>query len=242
MEFTVITEKKGVTRDGYEFEKIGDPSFTMVRFNLKPGQSIMAETGAMVTMSRTITIQTQKRAKGILKSIKVAALGRESFFINTFTAQGAPGELSLVGPGLGDIAGIDLTGMGGVILQKGAYLASSPTVNIDTNWQGFRGLMAEGGFFMLHATGTGTLWLSSFGALWERKLAPGEVLSVDNGHLVAWPDNIRYSIRRVGGLKSTLLSGEGFVVDLVGPGTILLQTRQLPAFVEALLPYLPTND
>jgi len=217
---------------------MGGEAFAAVKVHMKQGQSLFAEKGAMMSMSRTITMTTQKRSSGILKSLKVAALGGESFWLNTFTAQHGPGELSLVGPGLGDMIALHLHG-GGMILQKGAYLANAPGVNIDTNWQGLRGAFAEGSLFMLHATGQGTVWISSFGAMVEKELKPGETLSVDNGHLVAWPDNVQYQIRKVGGWKSTLLSGEGLVVDFTGPAKLILQTRHWPSFAQALIPYLP---
>ncbi|MCD6461823.1 MAG: TIGR00266 family protein [Thermoplasmata archaeon] len=233
-----MLDEEGRTKDNYNFSKEGTPAFTALKLQLSQGQSVTAEKGAMMTMSRTLTIETKKRASGILKSLKVAALGGESFFVNTYTAQGGPGELTLVAPGIGDIVGVTLEG-GELIIQKTSYLASAPGVNIDTNWQGLKGLMAEGGLFMLYANGYGTIWLASFGAIVQRTLAPGEMLSVDNGHLVAWPAHMQYTIRRVGGIKSTLLSGEGLVADFVGPGTLLLQTRHWPAFASALAPFLP---
>jgi Mitochondrial biogenesis AIM24 len=52
-----------------------------------------------------------------------------------------------------------------------------------------------------------------------------------------------FRVRKVGGLKSTLLSGEGLVVDLTGPGRVLLQTRSTEAFLAWLSPLLPkTKD
>jgi uncharacterized protein (TIGR00266 family) len=224
------------TPDGIRYETIADPAFTMLKIYLGQGQSVVAEKGAMMYMSRTVEIQTHKRA-GFFKSLKVAAFGGESFLVNTFTATHGHGELALVGPGMGDIKSVNLTG-GGLIIQSGSYLASTPTVNIDTSWQGFKGLFAESDIIMLRATGTGTVWLTSFGGLVERPLQAGETICVDNGHLVAWPDNMPYNIRKVGGIKSTLLSGEGLVVDFTGPGILYLQTRHLPAFAKWLAPFI----
>jgi uncharacterized protein (TIGR00266 family) len=221
-----------------EFETVHSPSFTALVFYLKQGQSVIAEKGAMMYMHRTIEIQTKGRKGGLLKGIVTSALGSESFFVNTFTAAQGPGELALVGPTMGDIRIIDVSRQG-MILQSGAYLASSPEVNLDTKWQGLKGFLSEKDFVMLHASGPGNVWTSSFGGIIEMNLRQGEVLSVDTGHLVAFPDNMQFSVRRVGGWKSTILSGEGLVSDLVGPGKILMQTRHLPAFVQALIPYLP---
>jgi len=210
------------------------PSFSVLIFSLKPGQSVLTEKGAMMYMHNTIDIETHGRKGGLTTAI----LGSESFFVNTYTAARGPGELALVGPTMGDIKALDVT-TGPMILQSGAFLASQTTVELDTKWQGLRGFLSERDFVMLRASGQGKVWVTSFGAIMERDLQPGEVLSVDTGHLVAFPDTMQFSVRRVGGWKSTLLSGEGLVTDLVGPGKILLQTRTIPAFAVSLLPYLP---
>jgi uncharacterized protein (TIGR00266 family) len=223
-----------------EYETVHSPAFTTLIFYLKQGQSVVAEKGAMMYMHRTIEIKTHGRKGGLLKGVMTSALGGESFFVNTFSATSGPGELALVGPTMGDIRVIDVSRQP-MILQSGAYLASAPNVNLDTKWQGLKGFLSEKDFVMLHASGPGNIWVSSFGGIIEMNLQPGETLSVDTGHLVAFPDNIQFSIRKVGGWKSTFLSGEGLVTDIVGPGKILMQTRHLPAFVRALVPFLPNQ-
>jgi uncharacterized protein (TIGR00266 family) len=193
----------------------------------------------MMFMHNTLDIDTHGRKGGILKGLATSAFGGESFFVNTFTAARGPGDLALVGPVMGDIKPIELHQ--GMILQSGAFLASDPSVGLDTKWQGLKGFLTDRDFIMLHATGPGTVWVASFGAIIERNLAPGEVLSVDTGHIVAFPDTMQFSVRRIGNWKSTILSGEGLVTDFVGPGKILMQTRHLPAFAEQLIPYLPNQ-
>lgn len=223
-----------------EFETVHSPSFTALIFYLQQGQSVVAEKGAMMYMHRTIEIQTHARKGGLFKGVVTSALGGESFFVNTYAATQGPGELALVGPTMGDIRILDVSRQG-MIIQSGAYLASNPAVNLDTKWQGLKGFLAERDLVMLYASGPGNVWVSSFGGIIEMNLKAGETVSVDTGHLVAFPDNMQFSVHRVGGWKSTILSGEGLVSDLTGPGKILMQTRHLPAFVQALLPYLPTN-
>ncbi len=191
-------------------------------------------------MNRTIEIQTAGRKGGLMKGLMTSALGGESFFVNTYTATQGNGDLAVVGAGMGDIYPIDLTKQpGGMIIQSGGYLASMPNVELDTKWQGLKGFLSEKDFIMLHASGQGTVWVSSFGGIIEKDLQPGEVLSVDTGHIVAFQDHMQFSVRRVGGWKSTILSGEGLVTDFVGPGKLIMQTRHFPAFVAAIAPYLP---
>jgi uncharacterized protein (AIM24 family) len=81
--------------------------------------------------------------------------------------------------------------------------------------------------------------LSSYGAIHELKLAAGQQYTVDTGHLVAFDEDMGFNVRRIGGVKSTLFSGEGLVVDLTGPGRVLMQTRSADAFLSWLIPQLP---
>ena len=194
----------------------------------------------MMYMNRTIEIQTAGRKGGLMKGLMTSALGGESFFVNTYTATQGNGDLAVVGAGMGDIYPIDLTKQpSGMIIQSGGYLCSMPNVELDTKWQGLKGFLSEKDFIMLHASGQGTVWVSSFGGIIEKDLQPGEVLSVDTGHIVAFQDHMQFSVRRVGGWKATILSGEGLVTDFVGPGKLIMQTRHFPAFVAAIAPYLP---
>ncbi|MEE8168277.1 MAG: TIGR00266 family protein, partial [Candidatus Hydrothermarchaeales archaeon] len=172
--------------------------------------------------------------------LKTSVLGGESFWINTFTAKEA-GELALTGVQLGDIDVLELKG-DEMILQSGAYIASTEGTDIDTSWQGMRGLLGEGDIVMLKASGIGKVWISSFGALEKKELKAGEKLVLDTGHAVAFSGAMNYNVRKVGGLKSTFLSGEGLVFDFVGPGTLYIQSRILSGFARSLIPFLPKRS
>jgi uncharacterized protein (AIM24 family) len=95
---------------------------------------------------------------------------------------------------------------------------------------------------MLKCGGTGTLVVSSYAAIHEMDLGPGESQTVDTGHLVAFDEGMGFNVRIVGGVKSTLFSGEGLVVDLTGPGKVLMQTRSDDAFLSWLIPRLPKRS
>lgn len=95
---------------------------------------------------------------------------------------------------------------------------------------------------MLRCSGTGTLILSSYGAIHELSLSAGETYTVDTGHLVAFSEKMGFKVRAIGGLKTTVLGGEGLVVDLTGPGRVLLQTRSEGAFLNWLLPKIPKRS
>jgi len=210
------------------------PSYSLAIATLEPNEEIRVEAGSMVAMSEGITLET-KAAGGLLASLKRSILGGESFFMNTYHAPRSGGEIMLAPPLPGDLAVLELQGES-LLVQSGAYVASSQGISVDTKFGGARTFFASEGLFLLKCSGTGTLIVSSYGAIHERELTAGETFTVDTGHLVAFPENIGFSVRAVGGIKSTLFSGEGLVVDLAGAGRILMQTRSSDAFLTWLMP------
>jgi len=129
-----------------------------------------------------------------------------------------------------------------LLVQSGSYLASSDGIEVDTKWGGAKTFFGGEGLFMLRCSGTGTLIMSSYGAIHTVKLAQGQQYIVDTGHLVAFDEGISYEVKAVGGLKSTVFSGEGLVVQLTGPGTVALQTRSEGAFLSWLIPKIPSKS
>lgn len=216
------------------------PAYSMGVLKLAPNESVRVEGGSMVGMSQGITLQTQATG-GVLKSLARSMLGGESFFQNVYQAPAAGGEV-LVAPSLpGDLYALDLANMT-ILIQSGSYVASEEGVTIDTKWGGARTFFASEGFIMLKAGGRGKILMSSYGAIHEVALAAGQVFTVDTGHLVAFSESLGFNVRRVGGIKSTLFSGEGLVVDLTGPGRLLMQTRSASSFLSWLLPKLPKSN
>ncbi|HAV43369.1 TPA: TIGR00266 family protein [bacterium] len=213
------------------------PSYSLAIVKLKSGESITAEAGAMVSTSSGVTIETEA-AGGLLTSLKRKFLGGESLFMNTYTAPAKGGEVTLAPPLPGDMKVCSLK-QESLMVQSGSYVASSRGVNLDTKWAGAKAFFAREGLFMLKASGTGIVIISSYGAIHEVELEPDEHYIVDTGHLVAFTEGVSFKIKRVGGLKSTLFSGEGLVVDLSGSGRVILQTRSDDAFLSWLIPRLP---
>mgnify|MGYP000001286796 CR=1 FL=1 len=214
-------------------ETLFHPSYTLAQVTLENGESINAEAGAMVSMDPSISIETKARG-GVLKALKRSFLGGESFFINTFKATNGPGTITFAPALPGDMKIEKMKGET-LLIQSGSYVASSDGIEVDTKWTGAKTFFASEGLFMLKATGTGTLIISSYGAIHEMELKAGQIWTVDTGHLVAFTANIGFSVRKVGNLKSTFFSGEGLVVDLKGPGKVLIQTRSEDAFLLSLI-------
>ena len=210
------------------------PSYSLTVVKLEPDETVRVEAGSMVSMSEGVTLET-KAAGGILSSLKRSLLGGESFFMNEYQAPADGGTITLAPALPGDMMVMDL-GEPALMVQSGSYVASSQGVEVDTKFGGVKTFFASEGLFLLRCSGQGTLILSSYGAIHEKQLAPGELYTVDTGHLVAFDEGIGFKVRAVGGLKSTLFSGEGLVVDLTGPGRVLVQTRSTDAFLTWLMP------
>ncbi len=109
--------------------------------------------------------------------------------------------------------------------QSGAFVASSPALEVDTKFGGARSFFSGEGLFLLKISGTGDLIFSSVGAIHTVELAVGEVVTVDTSHMVGFSGGVSYAVRKVGNWKSTLLGGEGLVCDFTGPGILWIQTR-----------------
>ena len=220
------------------YEILHRPSFSLLRVELEDGEAVQAETGAMVYMSPNIKIETKMKG-GLLGALKRSVLGGESFFINTFRAERGNGEIGLAPSYPGDIEAFELSGT--LYAQSGAFLASSEDVRIDTKWGGAKTFFGREGLFLLKLTGEGYVFLSSFGAI-QRKELRDEKFIVDTGHIVAFSEGLDFKVRKVGGLKSTFLSGEGLVAEFRGTGTLYIQTRSVDGFVGWLVPFLPKKE
>ena len=219
-----------------DIEIIHRPSYSLAIAKLTPNERIRAEAGAMVSMSGDVQIET-KAEGGILKSLGRAVLGGESFFQNFFVASAAGGEVTLAPELPGDIAVIEMSGSK-LMIQAGSYMASESTVELNAKVS-MNAFMSAEGISMLEATGSGTLLVSSYGAIFEKVLGAGEKYIVDTSHLVAFDGTMTVQPKTVGGMKSTLFSGEGLVVELTGPGKIYIQTRSPQALINWIIPQIP---
>lgn len=220
-----------------EVKLLYHPSYTMANVKLSAGEEIRAESGAMVSMSDGVEMETKMQG-GFLKALGRSFLGGESFFMNTFKSANG-GEINFAPPLPGDMFVLELEKP--MLMQSGSYVASESSVDIDTKFGGAKMFFASEGLFLLRATGKGKIILSSFGAIHEIMLQAGEKYIVDTGHFVAFDEGIGFNVRRVGGIKSTLFSGEGLVVDITGPGRVLIQSRSTDSFLGWLIPKLPKN-
>lgn len=115
-------------------------------------------------------------------------------------------------------------------------------MTVDSKWGGSRSFFGGEGLFMLRCSGSGSLILSSYGAIHRVALEAGRRFTVDTGHIVGFSAGMAYQVRKVGNWKSTIFGGEGLVVDITGRGELYMQTRSPEAFLSWLVPQLPQRS
>lgn len=223
------------------------PSYGMAVVSLDSRETLIAESGAMVAMSDGLDVTTTFNgvgSGGLLDWVQAAFTGLvrrflvgETFFVNHFHAKSGEQEVMLAPALVGDVAHIELDGHRSITVQSSSWLASAPTVTTDLVWGGFAMLFSGEGAFWLRCGGEGDLLINAYGAI--EKVEVDGTYRVDTGHIVAFEGDLKRTLHRVGGWKSTFLSGEGAVVQLSGRGTVWLQTRSLSAFVAWITPFLP---
>ncbi|KAI9927737.1 hypothetical protein MW887_002589 [Aspergillus wentii] len=197
-------------------------SNSVLTIQLAVGCPFIAKPGSMIAMSPSMTL------KGTVSFGWKKLLAGGEMTMSNYTG---PGEVLLAPSVLGDITVLRLNGSEEWKIGRDAFLASTSGVRHKHQTQGLtKGVFSGEGFFVYKITGTGLLWMQSFGAILKKELADGESYFVDNGHLVAW--NCDYKIERVasGGLISNFSSGEGLACKFTGPGSVYLQTRNVNAF------------
>lgn len=202
----------------------GRPAFCHIHVELEPGETIIAESGAMASMDTGLNVRAVFNG-GLFVGLLRKVFGRESLFVTRFTnVSSSCKRVTLTQVTPGEIAARELAGEA-ICLQPGAYVCSTPELKLGLRWAGFRSWFAREGLFKLQVSGTGTLWYGAYGALVEKTLQ-GEYI-VDMSHLVAYDPHIRLRVQLPGGFFSSFLGGEGFVTRVEGHGKIVLQTRSL---------------
>ena len=208
----------------------------IIEFQLSAGEKVVAESGSMAYMDGNIDTNTRTRSGGLLKTLKSAALGGASFFVNEFTAQEDGCMLGITGQALGDIVGLQADEE--YLIQSGAYVCNTGSLTLDTKWQGFTKGLFGSEVFMLKTEGTGMVFMNALGGIIKKQVDAGKTLVVDNYQLVAFPARCDYNIRKHGSMKTTILGGEALVVEITGPGDVYIQTKNIMEFARSLDPFL----
>lgn len=218
---------------GVSFNYEGQPDYAFLTVKLDANASLKVEASSMASMDTHIKMRT--KMKGGFGRL----LTGESLFINDFTAENAPGEIGIAPALPGDIVHRYLSEGETLFLRNSAYLASSPTLQVETKLDIFKGIFSGAGLILIKCIGDGDLWFNTYGAAIEIEV-DGEYI-VDTDKIIAWTEGLEYKISSVGGYKSLFFSGEGFVCRFSGKGTLWVQTRSAKAFTSWAHFFRPAN-
>lgn len=195
------------------------------------GESIYTQSGGMAWMTEGIHMDTNMRG-GLGKSIGRMFAG-ESMFMATYKAEKEGAVIAFASTVAGEILPIRIEEMRGLICQKGAFLCAEESVDLSVTFSKkfSAGLFGGEGFILQEISGSGMVFIEIDGDKVIKELAPGEVLKVDTGNVVAFEKTVSYEIETVRGIKNIFLGGEGlFLTRLVGPGKVILQTQNFNEF------------
>ena len=221
--------------------KIIGTTVPAVEIALQRSESLYTQSGGMSWQTEGISMSTNARG-GLLKGFG-RMLSGESFFMATYTAsQEAMIAFSSTVPG--SILPVDLSEWGSLTIQKGAFLCAEESVAMEVTFtkKFSSGLFGGEGFILQRLSGRGMAFLEIDGDVVEKTLAPGEVLKVDTGNVVAFEDSVRYEVETIKGLGNIFFGGEGlFLTKLTGPGKVVLQTLSFGDMAGRILALAPSK-
>jgi uncharacterized protein (TIGR00266 family) len=196
------------------------PAFGVARLQLAPGETVVADYTTLVATSY-----------GVLVDPRIRTGSRAKLRPTTFTAPAEGGWVDLAPAVPGEVYTLELDGMSGWCVARGATLAAAATMAAEPQWQGFRALFGTEVGFLEHVSGVGTMVLSCCGAVDLVTLEAGELITVEPGYLLAYADVTQCRLRAVSqSMPQSVRTGEGLILDFAGPGQLLTQTRNPRTF------------
>lgn len=241
------------TADEVDYKVVGS-EMQFVEIELDPGESAVAEAGAMMYKEACVEMDTMfgdgSRASaqgGFMDKLLGAGkrlLTGESLFITVFTHRGeGKAHVAFGAPYPGNIIPVKLTDVGGTLIcQKDSFLCAARGVSIGIYFQRkiLTGLFGGEGFIMEKLEGTGMVFMHAGGTIVERVLQPGETLHVDTGCVVAFEPSVQFDVQQAGNIKTALFGGEGlFLAVLRGPGRLWLQSLPFSRLAGRMLQAAP---
>jgi uncharacterized protein (TIGR00266 family) len=198
----------------------------MVQVTLGAGEEIHTKPGAMMTRTAGVGVESSVGGDdGVTGMVKRAASDERELVENRYEAERDDQTVTLVPEHPGDVSAFNVTDVSGIRAQSGALLAWEPLVERSTEINEASNMFSSGELTVLGLSGQGMAFLSAYGSMYRKQVTPDEPQVVDEDHIVAWTDGLSLSRRKDGGLKSTMLGGEGFVTEFSGDGYVWLQSR-----------------
>lgn len=222
------------------YEVLGDTMPAVEVFFDAAGETMYTQSGGMAWMTEGISMDSNMKG-GLGKSIGRMFSG-ESLFMATYKAERPGTMIAFASTVAGEILPVDVGATGGMICQKGSFLCAeeSVTLSVALTKKLSAGLFDGEGFILQDISGRGMVFLEIDGNKVEKQLAPGEVIKVDTGNVVAFEKSVKYEIETVKGLKNIFFGGEGlFLTKLTGPGRVILQTQNFNEFAGRIIRMVP---
>ncbi len=243
---------KASKSDEIDYKVIGT-EMQFVEVELDPGESALAEAGAMMYKDASIVMETifgdgsSTGGGGFMDKLLGAGkrlLTGESLFMTVFTHSGqGKAQVAFGAPYPGNIIPVHLSDIGGTLIcQKDSFLCAAKGVSIGLHFQRkiLTGLFGGEGFIMQKLEGDGMVFMHAGGTVVSRTLNTGEVLHVDTGCIVALEPNVQFDIQQAGNIKTALFGGEGlFFATLKGPGKVWLQSLPFSRLAGRMLQAAP---
>ncbi len=215
------------------------PDSAIAKVQMAAQEELVAEAGSMVAMSGSINTSTTLRkgkGGGLMGGLKRMLAG-ESLFLSVFRTGSDSGEIFLAPKLLGDILPYQMQGRE-LVIQATGYLASTPGIDVEVGFQGFKSLFSGESVFWLRASGQGLILLSAFGGIYEIDVN-GEYV-VDTGHIVAFEKTLDFAIGKANSSwAGAIFGGEGLVCRFQGRGKVYCQTHNPGAFGSLVGSQLP---
>jgi len=225
-------------------ETLDRGAFSSALVHLSNGEKFISESGAMFRCSSNIEIDVTTRGGGGGGGL-LGGIGRmlsgENFFFSTYTCQSGKGEVGLAPTLQGEVRVLECDGSRKLICTGGSYLGSSTGLQIDTKFQGLKGLFSGESLSFVEVSGTGQLLVNAFGRITEIDVK--NALTIDTGHVVAFENSLQYSAgKAASGWVQSFLSGEGIVLKFTGTGKVYVQSHNPKEFGSTLGSRLPARS
>ena len=239
--------------DDIDFRIVGH-DMQFVEVELDPGESAVAEAGALMFKDSSVQMETifgdgSQGGGGLMDKLLSAGkrvVTGESMFTTVYTHTGnGKAKVAFAAPYPGTVLALKLSDLGGrLICQKDSFLAGARGVQVGVHLQKkiLTGLFGGEGFIMQKLEGDGWVFIHAGGCVVERELAAGERIDVDTGCVVGYHATVNMDVRPVAGLKSMFFGGEGvFLATLTGPGKVWLQSLPFSRLAGRMLAAAPQN-
>ena len=224
--------------------RIQGTTMPVLEVDLDPNESVFSESGELSWMTASIQMSThtQMGGGGGLFGVLKRVAGGGSIFMTEYRAIQAPGSVSFATKVPGHIVPVDLGQGPEYMVHRHGFLCATPQVTISVGFQQSlgAGIFGGDGFLLQRVGGVGRAWLELSGELIQKNLAPGELLRVHPGHVGAFQTTVGFQIAMVPGIKNMIFGGDGiFLAELVGPGSVWLQTLPISRLAHQIGEYLP---